>query len=123
MRPRLTHFSRVCMLTFVNGGNANPHGFSSLQLVSVFWTPASALHFVRREWLFFDAVLHLPAATIQFLVQRLGLDLLSEQRGHHESRVSSLIQMLGLGHHAPLAFPANISRRISRCNVTKPSSC
>ena len=58
----------------------------------------------RRPYI--HPVLDLAAGAVDVLVEGAGVDLARRQRGHDEARVRAFGQVLGLGHHAPLAAPA-----------------
>ena len=60
----------------------------------------------QRQLLFLDPVLHFPAGTVQFFVQRTGGELLGRQGGNYEAGIGPLVQMLRLGYYAPFPLPA-----------------
>ena len=58
------------------------------------------------QLLLLDPVLHLAATAVVLLVQRPApAASFDRQRRDHEPRVGPLGQVLGLGHHPPLAAP------------------
>src|SRR5262245_23809938 len=59
----------------------------------------------KQHQLFLYAILHVTACTVMLFIQRLCRPCFSIQRRHHESRVLSFFQMLGLGHYPSRAAP------------------
>jgi len=60
----------------------------------------------KQHQLFFNPILHVSSSAIMFFIQGLRWPCFSTQRGHHEPRILSFLQMLGLGHHSSRTAPA-----------------
>ena len=54
----------------------------------------------------FDPILDLAAGAVDVLVEGAGVDRGGAERGHDETGIGALGQVLGLGDDAPLAAPA-----------------
>src|SRR6266568_1134545 len=65
----------------------------------------------KQHQLFLDAILHVSSRAVLFFVQRLCGPCFATQRGHHEARILSLLQILGLGHY-PSCATQTLSRLI-----------
>ena len=64
----------------------------------------------EQHKLFFDAVLHVAACTIQVFIQLLRAPNFCFQRGHHKTWIRFASEVLSLGHHAPPAAPTPAHR-------------
>src|SRR3954463_1114981 len=60
----------------------------------------------EQAHLFLDAVLHLPARTIELLIQVLRTPFVTAERSDDEAAVLALIEIFCLGHHAARSRPA-----------------
>ena len=60
------------------------------------------------ELAFLDAVFHLAAGAIEIFVEAAGVDLFPAQAGHHETRIGTVGQVLGLAHNPPRSAPGGL---------------
>src|SRR6516162_5192474 len=61
---------------------------------------------VEIELALLDAVFHLAAGAVEFLIEMAGLVLFPRQRGHDKPRVGRAGSPFRLGHDPPLPAPA-----------------
>src|SRR6266436_2232936 len=59
----------------------------------------------EQHQLFFNPILHVSSGAVVLFIQLLRWPCFSTQRRHHEPRVFSLLQMLGLGHYPSRTAP------------------